>query len=467
MPDSYSYDDEEEQKKQAAGGAPAPSQPTTFSQMQAAGYARPPEASQQTFTSGGMMNSTGMGTMEPIPPASQFTQETRPPKGDFPTAPPPLPGGPWQPPGATNPFTPQVPGWAAGLGDTLYGQWNQPNAFNFQNYNVQTPQAFMPQGINFQRQQQATPYAGNIPGFHAQYNAIQAPANERTGQFSPGANPLDMQLQRALMGAVQNPSAYGSDVVGQTYDMLNRRLGQGYDAERQRINEDMARRGLYNSSIAGGRLGDLATNQAYAQQDLATNLLRDQAQTYGQDRTSALGQAMGYSGQTFGNQLAGFQANQSATGQNFQQELATRAFQGDQQAMQVLNALQQSTFGRESQAQQFGQNLQQQQFASNEQDRMLNALLGVSGFNQQAGQQGYQNQLSSQGFQQGLEAQRFGQAQSGYQTNANQQQQALQNLLGYGQQGFSNQMETARFNQAQDAQLVSLLLGLLGGTARG
>ena len=57
----------------------------------------------------------------------------------------------------------------------------------------------------------------------------------------------------------------------------------------------------------------------------------------------------------------------------------------------------------------------------------------------------------------------FEQQQAGAQQQAyNQQNQNLQNLLGYGQQQFNNQLQGAQFNQSQDALQQQLQLALMG-----
>jgi hypothetical protein len=93
--------------------------------------------------------------------------------------------------------------------------------------------------------------------------------------------------------ALANPSAYGSKQVQDTYNMLNTQLGQDYDYQRKQLNAELASRGLTDSTIAGNRYSDLATEQARAQSNLATQLATQAAQTYGQDRNAALQAGLG------------------------------------------------------------------------------------------------------------------------------------------------------------------------------
>ena len=323
------------------------------------------------------------------------------------------------------------------------------------------------------------------------YQAVGGPQQTTTGpgNFNPQGTPFQSQLEQTLGASLQNPSAYNSENVASQYDVLNRRLGRGFDVERQRINEDMARRGIFNSTIAGGRLGDVASNQAQAQSDLATNLMNQSAERYGRDRQSAIAQAMGYGGLNFGNQLAGYQANLAGSNQAFNQDIATRAFQGDQQAMEVLNSLQRGQFnmGQQQQgfnqaAQGYGMNLAGQNQAYGQQAQgaqmqnqfgndALSRQIAAQGFNQGLSQQGFQNEMQRTGMQSDLDQQNFqnqasqyGMNQAGQQQGFNQQQQLLQNLMGYGQQQFGNWATQERLRQSGDQsnQFMSFLLALSG-----
>ena len=229
------------------------------------------------------------------------------------------------------------------------------------------------------------------------------------------SDPFGGALTTKLTDAINNPSAYNSDVVQDTYGMLNRQLSEGFDVERQKIQEEMARRGLGDSTIYGGRLGDVAIQQGRAQADLAQKLLTQQAQTYGDDRASALGQGMAHSGQ------------------------------------------------------QFGQNLSTAQFNTGREDTGFQHAMAATNFNNNANQQNFQNQMAVQGAQSQANQQNFNNAATQYQINqgANQQnfsqyQQKLKDVLGFGQQQFQNQLNTAEFNAGQDEDMRRLLLQLLG-----
>lgn len=71
--------------------------------------------------------------------------------------------------------------------------------------------------------------------------------------------------------------------------------------------------------------------------------------------------------------------------------------------------------------------------------------------------------LNYQGQQYGQDLGAFQANQSAQQQNFDQQQQALNNLLGFGQQEFNNQMTVNQFNSNQNDQLNQWLLAMLGG----
>jgi hypothetical protein len=380
------------------------------------------------------------------------------------------------------------------------GYQNQPQ-FTFNQQRGFTAPTYQPGANPFQMPTQQTAVPSNV--FNAQQftgqtqvqrtpNAYQPVAAPLAGRVDPfrsqvAQNPVNAQLQNSIAQALANPSAYNSDAVMSTYDRLNRRLGQDYNAQYQQISEEMARRGLYDSTIASGRYGDLATNQAQAQSDLAAQLLEGQARTYGQDRASAQSMGLGYQNQGFGNELAAYQANMAAGQQNFNQDLASRAFQGDQNAQLVLSQLQAGQFGANENQRMFQnqmaqnqlnnqygqQNWQNQMERAALQDQMANSLynrqMGVGQFNQGLGNMNFQNQLAGAQFREGQYGTDFSNALAGYNTNLGaygqdwaQRQQALNTLLGYGQQQFSNQLASYQTNRDTDLANQELMLRMMG-----
>lgn len=275
-----------------AGGAPQA--PPTFADLSRQGRARPPRP-----MLGGMAS-------------QQAPQGTAP-----------APGGAPQPPNQVRGFGANIAG-----GGTVPGQVQRsaPAPQYDENGNYQQPQSNGqpgaeqiaarengPRGYQPPQQQPATP--GNGANMEQDlYDRWKNPS----GFQAPGGNPA---LQKSIQDALANPSPYNSDNFKSQFDVASQGLNQQYNADYQRINEDMSRRGIYNSTIAGGRLGDLASNQATAKSNLATNMLNASAANYGQDRSNAIAQALGYGGQDFSQALQGYNANQGQSQQALQNYL--------------------------------------------------------------------------------------------------------------------------------------------------
>lgn len=121
-------------------------------------------------------------------------------------------------------------------------------------------------------------------------------------------------LYARLMQGLQNPSAYDSDAVRASYEHLVGGIDDSYALQRQGVDEEMARRGIYDSTIAGGRMHDLNIGQRDARTQLAGGLIRDQAASHDAGRSNAVNQGMQYGRDQYGNQLttAQFNAQQEA-----------------------------------------------------------------------------------------------------------------------------------------------------------
>lgn len=176
------------------------------------------------------------------------------------------------------------------------------------------------------------------------------------------------QTQTAINNLLQNPSAYNSAAVQQTYDNLGSQIDDEYALQQQQLTNNMASRGLSDSSIAGGKLSDLNVGERSAKTQLAASLATQQAQDLSGATSNAINLGLTGSGQ-----------QQTASAQNYAQ------------------------------------------------------LLQALGFNQ--------NNAT---------------------TNTSQQDQILQQILGYGQQGFNNDTTTQQLNQQQQNEEDQLQLQLLG-----
>jgi len=274
------------------------------------------------------------------------------------------------PPGAETGTQPKV---ESGTGST---QQQQPNV------GATVPQD-QQQGPGTQQNQpyQPTQMADQLSSFlnNRTFN-YQGPSGFQAPQFQPGQNPFTPQFQQnPIMGQggqaqqfsqnwLNNPSRFDTPLVQQSIGLMNQTMDQNQAAQLNANNENAASRGLYYSSVPQGTEGDIRIRTEQAKQQFMNQLLSEQAQTVGQDRSQALAGALGYSGQQYGQDLGQFQAGLQGQGQQFGQ-----ALQG------------------------YGANLAGQQQGYQQQQQNLQDMLGYQ-------QQGFQNQLSTAQFNQSQDA---------------------------------------------------------------
>jgi hypothetical protein len=163
--------------------------------------------------------------------------------------------------------------------------------------------------------------------YDAQYGARDAQAAASAPRWQGGAMPqpsmagyqsamqqqngVPPALRQAIASNIANPSAYGAPEAQATFDRLNAALSEKFGLQRREVDNQMARRGLYDSTTAVGALGDVAIQQSRAQADLAGQIAEQQALQAQSDRQSANAQGI---------QLAGMDQNQGQF--DVQQELA-------------------------------------------------------------------------------------------------------------------------------------------------
>ena len=114
---------------------------------------------------------------------------------------------------------------------------------------------------------------------------------------TPQAQDLQGQLQRSLSQGLAQPSAYNTDTFNQLRASQAANLQAEYTGQQQALDEELAARGLYASSIGGGRMGDLAGQQARAMSSLDAQLLQQFATTQAADRLAAQRAAQEYATQ--------------------------------------------------------------------------------------------------------------------------------------------------------------------------
>jgi hypothetical protein len=191
-------------------------------------------------------------------------------------------------------------------------------------------------------------------------NAQQAPAQtfsqmQQQGQARPappqpqpyqqyGGSQQAQQARQAMLNQLQQqlaqPTRFDTDAFNQIRQAQAANLQTEFGAQRQMMDEEMARRGLMASSIASGRFGDLAGQQARALADLDAQLLSQAAQTQAGDRLAAM-QAGGQFAELAGSQdLSEFEANRVAQAQEFQEALQAAQFGEGSRQFDVQQALQ-------------------------------------------------------------------------------------------------------------------------------
>jgi len=134
------------------------------------------------------------------------------------------------------------------------------------------------------------------------------------------------QLQQQLA----QPTRFDTDAFNQIRQAQAANLQQEFGAQKQLMDEEMARRGIYASSISAGRFGDLLGQQARALSSLDAELLQQAAQTQAQDRLAAMQAGVDFSQLAGSQDLSEFEANRVAQAQQFQEALQSALMQQSQ-----------------------------------------------------------------------------------------------------------------------------------------
>lgn len=285
------------------GGAPYTAAPT-FAALQAAGAARPPAPT--------AMSASGSIPASSIPRSSPD-------------------------PSVQNGGAAVVPAYAGPRAPTT-GSDTGPTTLPY----TQSP-AGVPTGTPTPASGTTTAAPGSIPGesnfekqlrerYQSRNTAPQftGPNGQTAATFMPGANPfaptpaasgngLNPSILKNVQDLLQNPSGYSTDAATSTYNRLGGAIDDQFNVSNQKINEEMARRGLPVSTLAGGRLFDSNVARKSAKEQLAGGILTDQAYTQGADRRGAIASAGGLSAEEFNQALSEFTANQGANAQTFGQ----------------------------------------------------------------------------------------------------------------------------------------------------
>lgn len=211
--------------------------------------------------------------------------------------------------------------------------------------------------------------------------SLAAPAAPAQYGGSTQASDLRSRLSSQLQQFAAAPSRFDTQAFQQIRGAQAANLQSEYQGQQQQLNEELARRGLSASSIGGGRMGDLAGQQARALASLDAQLLQQAAETQAQDRAQSL-QAQQQLAQLAGAQdLEAYNANLAAQQAGFQQRLAAAQFgQGayESAGQQALAAGQAQTQAEQAQLDQALRSWQAGTQASQAQmDQALRQVLGL------------------------------------------------------------------------------------------
>ena len=219
---------------------------------------------------------------------------------------------------ANVPMTPQpsVQGMPRGQQPVLYG------ADDTWRSGGDMPQSNVPTGVApyaqpMQPQAPTEQVNPPMPVYQAQ-PPMQQPMQQQAPGATPGAPAVGTMPQftgdiNAYLGqALNNPGGYSFDETKKLYERLGQNIDDDFSQRNVALREEMAARGLSDSSIQGGRLADLNVGRRSAQQDLLQGLGSQQAQALFGQQTGFLDRLLGLRGQ---DQTAAYQQGQLGLGQ--------------------------------------------------------------------------------------------------------------------------------------------------------
>lgn len=277
-----------------------------------------------------------------------------------------------------------------------------------------------------------------------QQNGQARPAPPQTLQQPQGGS-VGGELQQRVQSALSSPSRYDLDSVRQVRSALQGDLDQDYAYQGKQLDGEMAKRGLSESTIAGQRYSDLATEQARAKANIDAQLLRDYAATNAADMSASLG-----AGQNYENAYQSRGLQQQGLDQSARQFDLSHALQ----SQLGLGGLGLQEKALDQSGQQFGQSLQEQ----------INARLGSQGLQERALQQSgsqfdksYQLQQAAQALNEKVQTGQMSLAEAQLELSKLSQSQSYE--LGKG----SQDLQRESLKQSGDLGKQNLLLQYLNG----
>jgi len=141
-----------------------------------------------------------------------------------------------------------------------------------------------------QAMQAQVPQQPVLPGQVQQALAggVQPQQMQQPAQPSAAGSDLQQQLLAQLTQLSQAPSAYGTEQIQQMREAQRADIEAQFGAQRQQLEEDLARRGLSASSIAAGQFGDIAGQQARAIATAEAGLTERAAESLQRGREAAI-----------------------------------------------------------------------------------------------------------------------------------------------------------------------------------
>jgi hypothetical protein len=301
------------------GRAPAPTQATTFAQLQAAGIPRPappqlpmptapaPMAGQERTVDPktGAVTLSGSGVTSTVPLSQQGNVG-----GYDPTKPPPGYGDPRAWALNNQDITQrQAHAYVDANGVTQYGRSEGmgdsfANAAEFEQYLASLPENQRqiarfanPKALQMLQAQQAAGAPGTVTPLGTGGPNMQSAGGQpggQGGQYGGQGGGMGDDIMSMLRQLLQNPTAYGSDAMRREFESGARGIDDDFKLRQKGLTEEMARRGLYDSSIAAGNMSDLNIGQRSAETELMDRLLSKRADAQDGGIRSALSAAMGY-----------------------------------------------------------------------------------------------------------------------------------------------------------------------------
>lgn len=261
-----------------------------------------------------------------------------------------------------------------------------------------------------------------------------------TGAAPAGGGSVNSLTEQSIKDALQNPSAFDNEQVRNLYNRLGQDIDDQFRQQEVAMREEMAGRGLSDSSIMGGRLADLNVGRRTASAELANRLGIQRAQDFANARAQAIGMGQQQRQNVFGEEMG--RANVGLQQSQLSQAAARDAFNQKMQGMQFQNQLGQQQFGNQMDRARLQAALSGQGFEQ--------GLQGLT-FQNALGQQGFANDMARAGLQRDLRNDAF-----------TQRMGLSDRLTNYGQQAFNNDMATQQFNAQQDNAYRNFMLQMLG-----